>query len=91
VDAKKLAVRDRKRNSSRSTPASAQRLRVGEVCRALQKIVEGWRIELNSEVLERYDLCDYRLGLCSVAGNGFNCCRVAGDCGYIQCEGENYC
>jgi len=35
VDAKKLAVRDRKRNCSGGTPASAQRLRrVGEVCRA---------------------------------------------------------
>jgi len=34
VDAKKLAVRDRKRNCGGSTPASAQRLRVGEVCRA---------------------------------------------------------
>ena len=34
VDAKKLAVRDRKRNCSGGTSASAQRLRVGEVCRA---------------------------------------------------------
>jgi len=34
VDAKKLVVRDKKRNCSGSTPASAQRLRVREVCRA---------------------------------------------------------
>jgi len=34
VDAKKLAVRDRKQNCSGSTPAWVQRLRVGEVCRA---------------------------------------------------------
>jgi len=34
VDAKKLAVRNRKRNCSEGTPAWAQRLRVGEVCRA---------------------------------------------------------
>jgi len=34
VDAKKLAVRDRKRNCSGVTRASAQRLRVEEVCRA---------------------------------------------------------
>jgi len=33
VDAKKLAVRDRKRNCSGGKPVSAQRLRVGEVCR----------------------------------------------------------
>ena len=34
MDAKKLKVRDRQRNCSGGTPASAQRLRVGEVCRA---------------------------------------------------------
>jgi len=34
VDAKKLAMRDRKRNCSEGTPALAQRLREGEVCRA---------------------------------------------------------
>jgi len=34
VDAKKLAVRDRKLNCSGGTPASVRRLRVGEVCRA---------------------------------------------------------
>ena len=34
MDAKKLAVRDEKGNCSGGTPASAQGLRVGEVCRA---------------------------------------------------------
>jgi len=34
VDAKKLVVRDIKRSCSGGTPASVQRLRVGEVCRA---------------------------------------------------------
>jgi len=44
---------------------------------------------LNPGVLERYYLCDYRLGLRSLAVSGLNCCRVVGgDCGYIQCEGE---
>ena len=61
MDAKKLAVRDRKRNCSGGTPASAQKLRVGEVCKA-PRLGEGRRIGLNLEVLERYYLCDYRLG-----------------------------
>ena len=34
MDAKKLAMRDRKRNCSEGTPASVQRLGVGEVYRA---------------------------------------------------------
>ena len=34
MDAKNLTVRDRKRNCSGGTPASAQRLRIGEICRA---------------------------------------------------------
>ena len=70
MDGEKLAVRDRKRNCSRVTPASAQ------------WCVELRRIELNPEVLGQYYLCDYRLGLRSLAGSGLNCCRVAGeDCG----------
>ena len=44
----------------------------------LQELVEGRRIELNPEVSERYYLCDYRLGLRSLAGSGLNWCRVAG-------------
>jgi len=88
VDAKKLAVRDRKRNCSGGTPVSVQWLRVGEVCGA-PKASRRRRIELNSEVLERYYLCDYRLGLRSLPGSRLNCCGVAEeDCGYIQCEDE---
>ena len=34
-------------------------------------------------------MCDYRLGLRSLAENGLNCCGVArGDCGFIHCESE---
>ena len=45
MDTEKLAVRDRKRNYSGGTLASAQRLRVGEVCVGLKELVKGWRIE----------------------------------------------